>query len=77
MRNVLPNFGFSRKFPLTEWEEIVFLVPYNCPMGTSSHTAASSGSLSGIHGPVPSLSLILNLLLLISLPTVLALFINS
>ena len=46
-------------------------------MGTSRHTAAPSGYLSGIHSPVVSLSLILNLLLLISLPTVLGLLINS
>jgi len=46
-------------------------------MGNSTHTAAHSGSLSGIHSPVPSLSLILNLLLLISLPNVLGLLINS
>jgi hypothetical protein len=46
-------------------------------MGKRTHIAASSGSLSGISGRVLSLSLILNLLLLISLPTVLGLFINS
>ena len=46
-------------------------------MGTSTHTAAPSGSLSGIQSPDLSLSLILNLLLLISLPSVLGLFINS
>jgi hypothetical protein len=44
-------------------------------MGPNTHTAASSGSLRGIHRPVLSLSL--NLLLLISLPTVLGLLINS
>jgi hypothetical protein len=46
-------------------------------MGPNTHTAASSGSLRGIHRPILSLSLILNLLLLISLPTVLGLLINS
>jgi hypothetical protein len=44
-------------------------------MGPNTHTAASSGSLRGIRRPVLSLSL--NLLLLISLPTVLGLLINS
>jgi hypothetical protein len=46
-------------------------------MGTRIHIAPHAGSLSGTRSPVLSLSLILNLLLLISLPTVLGLFINS
>jgi len=46
-------------------------------MGTITHTAVHQGSLSGIHSAALSLSLILHLLLLISLPSVLGLFINS
>jgi hypothetical protein len=76
-RIVFRDFDIFRRFHLTECEEIVFLEQAPTTMGNGTHTAASSGSLSGIPGPVLSLSLILNLLLLISLPTVLGLFINS
>ena len=46
-------------------------------MGTGSHTAMRRGFLSGIHSAALSLSLILHLLLLISLPSALGLLINS
>jgi len=46
-------------------------------METGSHTVAASGLLPGVHSAGLPVSLLINLLLLISLLTVLGLFIHS
>jgi hypothetical protein len=74
----LRRFDFPLKILLDSVRGIsIFILRDFHPMGKSAHTAGTQGILPGIHAADVSLSIVINLLLLISLPSVLGLFINS